>query len=222
MKKNVVLIVLSVILTGFIFGTTTPETTDPINTLLQQKYLNAEYELAQSAKLYFIIDMVKSIVQVKANGLVLREWQIVKRKFWGDPIPITGIPLHKKSTLFPPKRENIKPGQVTPSKDFKLDTLEVVDMPSTYTLIMEGGIKIYIKSKPEGFFRIFTRAGHWLRWTTASPFFTLWNTAGKKKYTALDIELSSTLDVKSLYWVFTEGSRCLFILPKELSTPAPQ
>lgn len=222
MKKKIVLIVCLMILVGFVGALTQSTTSDPVETVLQKQYLDAEYELAQNPKLYFIFNMIDGLVQVKAGGVVLREWRIATHQFWGDPIPRLGIPLLKKSTLFPPKRENIKPGQAAQSKDFKLDTLEVADMPSSYTLILDEGIKVYITSKPEGFFRFFTRIGQWLRWHTASPFYTLWNAAKKKKYTALTIEFASPQDAQSLYWVFAESTPAIFILPKEISTPNPR
>jgi hypothetical protein len=203
-------------------GTTLPGSQD-VNAreVIEQKLLlETELELCKSSRLHFLFDLREKKILLEARGMVLREWQLETVRFWGDPVPLQAIPLVKKSTLFPPGRENIKPGQTQTSTNLEIDALEVDDMPSSYTLYLEGRIRVYIKAKAGDFFSGLASVGHALRWFTAPPLLTVWYSLSKRSFTAIFIVLKDRWEAKALYWTLTEGSTCILLPSRDDLKPA--
>jgi len=189
--------------------------------LLEEKLLlETELELCQSPNLHFLFNLRDKKIHLKARNMVLKEWQLETVRFWGDPLPLTAIPLVKKSTLFPPGREKIKPGQTQETTKVEIDALEVDDMPGSYTLHLEGRVRVYIKTKARGFFSGLASVGHALRWFTAPPLLTVWYSLSKRSFTAIFIVIKDRREAKALYWTLTEGSACVFLPSRNDLMPA--
>lgn len=192
---------------------------DALTAIEEKLLLEAELELSKKSDLYFIFDLREKKILLKVKGVVLKEWGTESMRFWGNPIPLTPLPLANKSTLYKPKRENITPNGKEDKKDSpeaKVQAFEVVSMPSTYTLIIGGGIKISIRTKPEDrFLAKLANVGLNLKWYTAPPLLTLWGKYKKQKpFTLVDIVLDKK-DAQALYWAFTEGVECVIIPPRD-------
>lgn len=176
---------------------------------LKNLLLKEELALARTSSSYFIFDLQTRVVQLKASGLLLREWKIDSLRLWGDSVPLQAITLEKKSALFAPKRKKIKPGADQEGETFELDVLELKDMPSSFSLYMEKGLSVYIRPRPENFFSRAWEIGRFLRWFTWVPLKNLWFEVRKRPLTALDIRVSNKGEAKSLYWALAEGFKGL-------------
>jgi hypothetical protein len=181
----------------------------------ENQYLEAELGLAKAPSLYFIFDFKEKSVYLKAKGTIFREWEIRRIRFWGNPLPVKSFSLIKKSALFPPKRKSIKPGKSEEKDNFELEVLELKDMPSSYTLSIEGDIVVYVRPKTKSFVSLLRNIGHSLRWYTFPPLKTLWFSLKKKRsYTAIDILLADEKDAKALYWAFLDGLKGIIYRPR--------
>jgi hypothetical protein len=176
---------------------------------LKNLLLKEELALARTSSSYFIFDLQTRVVQLKASGLLLREWKIDSLRLWGDSVPLQAITLEKKSALFAPKRKKIRPGADQEGETFELDVLELKDMPSSFSLYMEKGLSVYIRPRPENFFSRAWEIGRFLRWFTWVPLKNLWFEVRKRPLTALDIRVSNKGEAKSLYWALAEGFKGL-------------
>lgn len=190
-----------------------------ISAIEEKLLLDAELELSKNPDLYFIFDLREKKIQLKVKGLVLKQWEVDSMRFFGNPIPVIPLPLAKKTTLHRPKRENITPTgkeEKKESVDTKVQAFEVGSMPSTYTLVIGGGIKISIRTKPgTRFFDRLANAGHNIKWYTAPPLLTLWHKYKKMKpFTLIDIVFKDKREAQALYWIFTEGAECIIIPPR--------
>lgn len=177
----------------------------------ENQLLEIELSLTKKPKLYFIFNITEKKIYLKAKGIQLREWEIKKMRNWGDPLPMEPVSLVKKSTLFPPKREKIMPNHDKEEKEFKLEALELHDMPSSYTLFFKEGTFVYIRSKPKGLISIPYNIAHIITWFTVHPIETVWFSVKRKPFTAVYIALNNKREAQALYWAFIEGSACIFI-----------
>jgi hypothetical protein len=228
MKRNTwFFILLLVVLSPGIFpgestgGTpaVTPEAPGVVDVLEEKQLLETELQLAKTSGLYVFIDLRNKRIELRARGMVLREWPVEFLRFRGHPVPLTALVLKKKSALFPPKREDIKPGRSKDNKDYKPDILEVEDMPSGYALYIDEGIRMYVRPKSRGFFPALLNFGRTIKWFTVPPLVTVWYSLSGKSFTAVDIVLTDSRETRSLYWTFTEGTPCIILPPKNLSMP---
>lgn len=199
-------------------GTETPAA-DPVRKLIENYLLLAETELSKSGGVYFIFNFNENKILLKCRGMLMREWNIEKYLFWGDPVPFTPEPLIKRSTLKPPKRENIKPGDK--DGNIKLDVLEVTDMPLNYDLYFNNNIRVEVKNKPEKLLSKIHRLWKTWDWYTFSPLETLLYRYKKQSFTHIRLWLENIESTQSLFWTMLEKTPCLFILPESLMTPPP-
>ncbi len=171
--------------------------------------LKEELTLARASSCYFIIDLQARMIRLKARGKTLREWKIDGLRRWGDAVPLQAVTLMKKSALFAPERKKIKPGSNRQGETFELEVLELKDMPSSFSLFMNRGLHVYIRPKPDNFFSRALEVSRFLRWYTWIPLKNLWSEVKKKPLSALDIEVSSRKEAKSIYWALLEGFKGL-------------
>jgi len=180
---------------------------------MENQFLEAELGLAKTPSIYIIFNFKDKTIYLKGKGKVLKAWEMKRARFWGNPPPVKSLSLVKKSTLFPPKRKNIIPGNSEGKDNFELEILELKDMPSNYTLSMEGGIVIYIRPKGKGFIPFLSNLGHTLKWYLFPPLKTLWLHAKKKSYSSIDIQLSDKNEAKAFYWAFLDGLKAIIYHP---------
>jgi len=169
--------------------------------------------LANSAELYFIVTIGEKRIDLKAKGILLRTWKIEKIRLWGDPVLSNPVSLIKKTTLFPPKREEIKPDKTVEESPYELEALELGDMPSSYTLSLERNLSIYIHPKSTGWTSHLRKIGSAIRWYFYPPVKTVWTKANKKPYTAFEITLENKEESKSFYWVLSKNSPFIILPP---------
>jgi len=176
----------------------------------ENRILKQELELARSPALYFILDFRAEKIELKSRGMTLREWKIEKIRRWGK-LPSPGaVTLDRKSTLFPPKRAKIKPG-AEEEGSFELDALELKDMPSSFAFFLEGGIRIYVRPSPRGFFAKIAGAGGFLVWNLWIPLKNLVFEIRKKPFGAFDFVLRDREEAQSLYWAFPQGIKGIIV-----------
>jgi len=200
------------------------------NSPSENSYLEEELNLAKSPSFYFIIDLGAKKIDLKARGLVLREWQVQSARFWGKRVPLSSIKLLRKTSLFAPQRKKIVPGSVESTEPFnpkpkreskadqvkkkeaatfELQALELKDMPKTYRLQLEGAIGIEVRSKEKGFSKSLQGTWDSVRWYTIYPLRTLSCSLKKRSFTEIEITLQNEREAEALYWVLLEGQRAI-------------
>ncbi len=206
--RNIVLVVLWIILVVAAAGYA-----DEYSELAREnRLLKEEFALAKNPGLYFIFDLKNNQILLKARGMLLEEWKIEKFHRWGDSLPLGALTLEKKSALFPPKRSKIKPANDESTDTFELDTLELKDMPSAFTLYLDRGISVYVRSKPQSFLSKAASLGHSLVWYLAVPMKNLWLELRRKSFAAIELRLVDKEKARALYWALADGTKGI-ILP---------
>jgi len=171
----------------------------------RNKLLKEELTLARANASYFIFNLHQKNIQIKARGMVLREWKVEGLRSWGNPAPLKIISLQKKSALFAPKRKKIKPGENQFSDTFELNILELKDMPSAFILSMSDGLSIYVRPGSGNFFSRLVSLGRSIKWYSWLPLKNLWFQVRKRPFACLDLRLSIPDEAKALYWAIGEG-----------------
>ncbi len=188
-------------------------TTEEID--MENRLLEAELRLARKPKIYFIFDLKNRVISLKSKGIMFKELRIEDKKIWGYPVEIEPIILLKKTALFPPKREKIKPKKSEKDKHsskFEIKALELEDMPSNYTLVFEKDVIISVRAESEGLAGEVLEILTQIRWYIATPIIGLWNFIRNKPYTAIYITLGKE-DARSLYWHLPEGTENIVYNP---------
>ncbi len=178
----------------------------------ENRLLEEELTLARKPDIYFVFNLKEKMAYIKARGIHLRELQINDFHCWGSPVSGNVYRLRKKSTFFKPGREMIKPGESKEKDNFKIEALELADVPSRYTLVLDGGLTIFIRPLTEG---IVSGIGN-LFYTSMRflirPISMLWNMLRGTPYTAIDIVLDKN-DARAVYWSLSEGSGAIIYPP---------
>jgi len=189
------------------------------------KRLRAEYELAASQQIYFMFDLQMSLVQFKSSGISVAELPLHSVRAWG-PIATDKVrTVASKHSFFTPEREVLKPPSPEESgkaevkteantksdpKKFELAALELSDMPTSFQLRFDDGLRITVRPDAEGFFsRLWGALGKGF-WYLSRPLLTLWHYFHEQSH----IEILLTMppkDAQLLYWSLTEGSSCLIV-----------
>ncbi len=188
---------------GLILADTTPQ--NPFS-ITEAHLLEAELNLAKGEVPYVLLDAGTGTLSLKARGVLLREWKIVKSREWGYPLTSDPLPLLKKSTLISPEREEIKPGQSGTADTFDIQALELADMPEKFSLVLENDIRIHVTPSPQGITRILPFSIRILRRLFFYPLATLNSALRGNNYRVLEIELESGTEAQALYWALTEGT----------------
>ncbi|MBM2838126.1 MAG: hypothetical protein HW415_751 [Deltaproteobacteria bacterium] len=197
-----------------LFDATNVSANDILDLSIENELLESELALSQKAKVYFIFNLKDKKVSMRTRGATLKELPIVKVKAWNLRIPVKPQALLKRSTLFEPRREDIKPQEKeTGSSDkFEIDALELDDMPSRFNLILADGVVITVRPTPRGVLSYLENMGYSLFWHISRPLLTAWDFLGKKPYSSIYISMEK-MDAQSLYWSFYEGSQCIIYNP---------
>ncbi len=178
----------------------------------ENRLLEEELTLARKPDIYFVFNLKEKMAYIKARGIHLRELQINDFHCWGSPVSGNVYRLRKKSTFFKPGREMIKPGESKGKDNFKIEALELADMPSRYTLVLDGGVKIFIRPSKGG---IVSEIGN-LFYTSIRflirPIAMLWHALRGTPCTAIDIVLDKN-DARAVYWSLSEGSGAIIYPP---------
>ncbi|PKN71492.1 MAG: hypothetical protein CVU54_00270 [Deltaproteobacteria bacterium HGW-Deltaproteobacteria-12] len=178
----------------------------------ENRLLEEELTLVRKPYIYIVFNLKEKKAYIKARGIHLRELQINDYHCWGSPVSSNVYRLIKKSTFFKPGREMIKPGESKEKDNYKIEALELANMPSRYTLVLDGGARILIRPPTEGIIsgtgNIFYTSMRFL----IRPLSMLWYTLRGKPYTAVDIIMDQN-DARAVYWSLSETSGVIIYPP---------
>ena len=179
-------------------------------TYVQIRILEAELSLAKGRDCYLLVDLEAKKIYLKAKGVVLHEWEVRKARKWGIPFALESVALKKKSALFSPKREKIRPNEAKgKSVAFELKALEVSDMPKSFAMNLDGNIFLYIRPHNEDLFSKIAGIPHLVKWYVWCPLRTVFLSLKKDSFHALDLVLASELEAQSFYWGSPEGKKII-------------
>jgi len=183
--------------------------------LIKNQLLNLELELASEPQIYFLLNLGEKKLELKARGLVLKEWKIARIRRWEAHPELKILTLEKKSALFAPKRKKIKPGEIDSSGTFELEALELKDMPTVYTLKFKEGVKIYVRPGAKKLGGHLASLGFFFRWYGWFPLRNLFSRILKKPIKTIEITLASGDEAKAIYWGLLEGMKgVIYTLPE--------
>lgn len=195
------------------------------------RLLQAEFELAKSQKLYFFIDLQASRILFKASGITLAELPILSLRSWGRPADGIAYTLASRSARKEPEREQIaipdgteeeKPATPPPApkpgekpKPPELQALEIADMPTEYTLTLDDGTLLTVRSslaETAGFKEKLRNIATKSSWFITRPLISVWQHWHGNTYNEMLLTLPER-EARMLYWSFQEGARCLVRWP---------
>jgi len=194
--------------------------------LVQNTLLQAEYDLARKKEVYLYLNLDKNQFDIRSSGMTISTISIQEIQTWG-PLPEPGlhrvadkdrVPPREKIQIPAPGGEEAAKPAAPPSaptappvvKKFAVQATEVTDMPSHYTLWLEGGGRLAIKSfhpaskKKELLAQRFAR----LFWKFSHAFKAPFQHYKQEPFTELLLILSPE-DAQRLYWALPVGSALL-------------
>jgi hypothetical protein len=172
--------------------------------------LESELKLAKKPNIYYVFNLRDKNIQIKANGVLLKVFEIKKALYWGNTNPANPLVLVKKRSLIKPHRAKVKPESNKDDDTFELNPLELDDMPSRYTLVLTPAVRISVK--PAGYFSNVWNVFSLINNSLALPFITFFYSVIGKPYTYVDIVLNKE-DAKALYWSLSEGTGIILCPP---------
>jgi hypothetical protein len=195
------------------------------------RLLQAEFELAKSQKLYFVFDLQASRILYRVSGVTVAELPILSLRSWGRPADGLAYTLASRTARKKPEREQIaipdgkeeeKPAAPTPPpkpgeapKAPELQALEIADMPTQYTLVLNDGTLLTVRSTlPEssGFSEKIRHFYDKYSWFISRPLISIWQHRQRNTYNEMLLTLPER-EARMLYWSFQEGGRCLVHWP---------
>jgi len=204
MKKRGLALVLLLAASGA-FG----QAVDKEKMVRSQQEINAENDLAKEPRFYFMLDVRQKNLELRVRGMVLRAWKLRDMRFWGKPAFSKTVQLVRKSTLKPPRRNVIKPGEgASAPKDptkFELEALELKDMPRSFSLEFDNGLNISVKAVEKGLKAL--RAN--IDWYAIIPVKGFFRARNGKPVSELELRFVDEKDAQAIYWIFFEGIKGL-------------
>ena len=197
----------------------------------RNNFLTAMLSLAEKPKHYFLFDIREKKFFLMNRGVVLREWTVDQIRFTGNPVPVQPISLVSKNIQLAELRHkvnvndesinntstnNTSDNKASDNKkegEFKLDALEIDDMPTNYILFLNGGISINVRSQPEGFKSTVKNIAHSFMWYTYYPILAIWSSHKKNTFTVIDISFKDKKEAQALFWASTEETECILLFP---------
>jgi hypothetical protein len=192
----------------------------------EERLLQSEVTLARKTQIYFVLDLKEKKIYFKARGIVLRDLDIKKVKFWGRRENMELSTMTGKAAFSEPRREEILPenakkdekvSPATPPKTpatVDIKALELEDMPSSYSLKFDDGLVISVKPDNKGLITGLYSIAYSLNWYILKPIVTVWYAIQNRPYGALNLVMDEN-DARSLYWSIHEGSRVLIYNPQD-------
>lgn len=187
---------------------------------MENNLLRAEYDQAHKKQIYLFLNVTAKTFEIRSSGITIAAIPIQEIRPWG-PMPEAGmhlvaekdrVPDREKIKIPPPGGEEpaVKPTPV-PSltdpaakpaeKKYEVQATEVTDMPTNYSLWLEGGGLIVIKS--------FSPGADWKSsllqrfekpiWRISHALKSDLNRFHKKDYTDLTLVMTPR-DAQRLYW----------------------
>ena len=179
----------------------------------ENQLLETEVRVAQAPQIYFLFDLNSKKICLKARGLLLRESTIETIRVWGNLPDVKAATLIRKSALFPPNRAVVTPKAGDDEAQPSIETLELKDMPTNYTLVLEGNISISVRPKPTHILSSLWSIRYPVQWYLARPVLTVWHVVRREPFTSLEIVLEES-EARSVYWSFAEGMKAIVFSPR--------
>lgn len=223
------LLFLLLLVTSVLGGVVAPARALDNSLIIENSLLRAEYDLAHKGQVYLFLNLNKKEFEVRASGMTIATIAIAEIRPWG-PIPEAGlhllvdkdrIPEREKIIIPPPGGEVNTTKPVTPPvavdptappavKKFEVQATEVTDMPTNYTLWLEGGGALVIKSFPEVTDWKGKMALRYEKplWKLSHAYQSILQHYKKKLFTELTLILTPH-DAQRLYWALPVGSALL-------------
>jgi len=173
------------------------------------RLVEKEIALAKSAGLYAVVDLGLKSVEIKARGMTLKRWEVIRSRVWGRAVEPRVAKILKRSTLFPPKRTNITPKPGEESEDVELGVLELSRMPTHFSVRFEENIKLKVRPRTRNILRWLRNVGSSAVWYGFLPLKTIWGSVSRKPFTEIEIVTESEKDARALYWSFYENLNVL-------------
>lgn len=195
----------------------------------KQAALATEYSLAKESHFYFVLDVLGRQLELRVRGMVLRSWPLRGMRFWGHPGFAGTVEMVKKTTLKAPERIVIKPGEAaeapapapaepgakgtTAAKpaEYELEAIELRDMPMTFGLDFDNGLRITVKSKGAGAQSPSRRLRDALRWYVRLPLRNLFGSREGKMSSELELVFENGPDAQAIYWHFFDGIKGIIL-----------
>jgi hypothetical protein len=193
----------------------------------RQDSLNSEYSLAKESNFYFVFDVRGRKFELRVRGMVLRSWPLQSMRFWGQPDFSGNVELVRKSSIKAPERIFIKPGdaekvQPTPASkptpaaaanpaEFDLEALELKDMPKTFSLDFDNGLRVTVKTKSSGSGGFLGRMRAAWRWYIDLPMRNVFGARPERGLSELELTFDNEKDAQSLYWHFFDGIKGIIL-----------
>ncbi len=200
---------------------------DKANLAKRQNSLNSEYSLAKESSFYFVFDVPGKKLELRVRGMVLRSWPIQSMRFWGKPDFSGNVELVKKSTLKAPKRIVIKPGDAEKAEpaaatapaaapaanpaEYDLEALELRDMPKTFSLDFDNGLRVTVKTNGAGSGGFLGSMREAWRWYVALPLRNLFFPRTGKGASELEVAFDNERDAQSIYWHLFDGIKGIIL-----------
>jgi len=135
---------------------------------IENTLLHAEYDLARKKQVYLYLNLEQKEFEIRSSGMTIATIAITEIRPWGAlPEPglhliadKDGVPEREKIKIPPPEGmpsaakplplpTSVDPAAPPVVKKFEVQATEVTDMPSNYSLWLEGGGVLVIQSFPE-------------------------------------------------------------------------
>lgn len=220
--RNLLLILLLV--TSLLSGFAPPAHALDDNLIIENTLLRAEYDLARDKQVYLYLNLAEKQFEIRSSGMTVTTIAIAEIRPWG-PIPEAGLHLIADKDRVPgrekieiPAPEGEEGAEKTPNppasdpaaapvvKKFVVQATEVTDMPTNYSLQLEGGGLLAIRSFPEtsGLGGTLAQLVEKPLWKISRALQSVWH----HSYTELTLILAPA-DAQRLYWALPVGSALL-------------
>jgi hypothetical protein len=176
----------------------------------ENRRLAAEAALAATPKPYFVLDLERRRVALKARGMVLFEVPVDESGFWGRRPVIGSTAIERRDAL---ARPAIRPGEEKTQETLDEQILELADMPTQYRLHLAGDVEVEILPLAEGRWPILRQRARVWRWRLTRPLVTLRQRRERHEVTTILLVLRPD-DARRLYWSFFEGLDGILIPPR--------
>ncbi len=178
----------------------------------ENQLLETELRIAQNPQIYAVFDLEGKKISLKARGLLLRELSIEAFRVWGNLPAVKAGALLRKSALFSPRRVLVNPKTGDGDEQSGVETLELKDMPTHHTLLLEGNISISVRPKSTHLLSWLWSIRYPVQWYLGRPLLTVWHALWRKPFTSIEIVLTES-DARSLYWSLLEGMKAIVFSP---------
>jgi len=172
--------------------------------------LEAEAALAVTPKPYFVLDLARRRIALKARGMVLFEVPVEDSGFWGRRLVIGSTAIERRDAL---ARPAIRPGEEKTQETLDEQILELADMPAEYRLHLAGDVEVEILPLAEGRWPVLRQRARIWRWRLTRPLVTLRQRRDRHETTTVFLVLRPD-DARRLYWSFFEGLDGILIPPR--------